>query len=86
MELTLAHYLVLGAILGSANAAAADHVIYGWVFFSLVMLLLVAGGMPFREDPSGPTPASPPSAAPTAASASSMRTRSADGRRRKPRR
>lgn len=46
--------VVFGAILGSASAAAADHVIYGWVFFSLVMLLLVAGGMPFREDPLDP--------------------------------
>jgi exosortase A len=50
--------VVLGAILGSANAAAADHIIYGWVFFSLVMLLLVAGGMPFREDPLDPAPPS----------------------------
>lgn len=46
--------VVLGAVLGSAEAAAADHIIYGWVFFSIVMLLLVAGGMPFRETPSGP--------------------------------
>ena len=55
--------VVLGAILGSANAAAADHVIYGWVFFSLVMLLLVAGGMPFREDPPDPAPSGQPGAA-----------------------
>lgn len=54
--------VVLGAILGSANAAAADHVIYGWMFFSLVMLLLVAGGMPFREDPPNPAPSRPPGA------------------------
>lgn len=53
--------VVLGAILGSANAAAADHVVYGWMFFSLIMLLLVAGGMPFREDPPDPVPARPPS-------------------------
>lgn len=52
--------VVLGAILGSADAAAADHIIYGWVFFSIVMLLLVAGGMPFRQDPLG----APLSAAP----------------------
>lgn len=56
--------VVLGAILGSANAAAADHIIYGWVFFSLVMLLLVAGGMPFREDPPDPAPSGQPGAAP----------------------
>jgi exosortase A len=56
--------VVLGAILGSANAAAADHIIYGWVFFSLVMLLLVAGGMPFREDPPDLAPSGQPEAAP----------------------
>ncbi|MBV8914420.1 MAG: exosortase [Acetobacteraceae bacterium] len=41
--------VVLGHLLGSAEAAAADHVLYGWIFFSIVMLLLVLGGMPFRE-------------------------------------
>jgi len=46
--------VVLGAVLGSAEAAAADHIIYGWIFFSFIMLLLVASGMPFREAPSGP--------------------------------
>ncbi len=46
--------VVLGAVLGSAEAAAADHIIYGWVFFSIVMLLLVVSGMPFREMPPGP--------------------------------
>ncbi len=40
----------LGYILGSAEAAAADHLIYGWIFFSLVILLLIALGLPFRED------------------------------------
>ncbi|MBC7801055.1 MAG: exosortase, partial [Gemmatimonadaceae bacterium] len=45
--------VVLGSVLGSAEAAAVDHIIYGWVFFSFVMLLLVAGGMPFREPPPG---------------------------------
>ena len=54
--------VVLGAILGSANAAAADHIIYGWVFFSLVTLLLVAGGMPFREDLPEPAPSGQPGA------------------------
>lgn len=41
--------VVLGYILGSAQAAAADHIIYGWVFFSFVTLLLVLAGLPFRE-------------------------------------
>jgi exosortase A len=42
--------VLLGHTLGSAEAAAADHLIYGWVFFSLVILLLVVAGLPFRED------------------------------------
>ena len=42
--------VALGHILGSAEAAAADHVLYGWMFFSLVILLLLACGLPFRED------------------------------------
>lgn len=46
--------VVLGSILGSAEAAAADHIIYGWVFFSIVMLLLVMAGLPLREPPPGP--------------------------------
>ncbi len=41
--------VVLGQILGSAQAAAADHVLYGWIFFSIVMLLLVVAGLPLRE-------------------------------------
>lgn len=45
--------VVLGSVLSSAQAAAADHIIYGWVFFSFVMLLLVVCGMPFREPPAG---------------------------------
>lgn len=50
--------VVLGHVLGSAEAAATDHVLYGWLFFSLVILLLVALGLPFREDrPEAPRPA-----------------------------
>ncbi len=48
--------VVLGHVLGSAEAAAADHVIYGWVFFSIVMLLLVAAGLPLRELPATAPP------------------------------
>jgi exosortase A len=40
----------LGYLLGSAQAAAADHILYGWLFFSAVILLLIALGLPFRED------------------------------------
>lgn len=65
--------VVLGRYLGSAQAAGADHLIYGWIFFSFVILLLVVFGLPFREDTvqSGPTaaPAAPP---PTGASRMSI--------------
>jgi exosortase A len=55
--------VTLGHVLGSAQAAAADHVLYGWIFFSLVIMLLIALGLPFREDqrePPSPRPASIP--------------------------
>jgi len=42
--------VVLGHILGSAEAAATDHVLYGWIFFSIVILILIALGLPFRQD------------------------------------
>ena len=42
--------VLLGHVLGSAQAGAADHLIYGWGFFSVVILLLAAAGLPFRED------------------------------------
>ena len=40
--------VVLGQVLGSAQAAAADHIVYGWVFFSVVMLLLIGVGQLLR--------------------------------------
>lgn len=40
----------LGHVLGSAEAAATDHVLYGWIFFSIVILILIAVGLPFRQD------------------------------------
>jgi exosortase A len=43
--------VVLGNILGSAQAAAADHLVYGWFFFSFVTLMLVLAGLPFRQSP-----------------------------------
>ena len=53
----------LGHVLGSAEAAAVDHVLYGWVFFSIVILMLIGAGLPFREDENLPPP--PPAAPPT---------------------
>jgi exosortase A len=52
--------VLLGHHLGSAEAAAADHLIYGWVFFSVVILLLVLAGLPFREDRPEAAPRFPP--------------------------
>ncbi len=46
--------VVLGHLLGSAQAAATDHVLYGWIFFSIVILLLVVLGLPFRQDQDKP--------------------------------
>lgn len=46
-----------GHWLGSAQAAAADHLIYGWLFFSCVTLVLILCGLPFRQD-GQPEPAS----------------------------
>jgi exosortase A len=46
--------VVLGHILGSAEAGTADHLIYGWLFFSVVILLQIALGLPFREDHRAP--------------------------------
>ena len=42
--------VALGHYLGSAQAAETDHVLYGWIFFSIVILILIALGLPFRED------------------------------------
>ena len=53
----------LGHVLGSAEAAAVDHVLYGWVFFSIVILMLIGAGLPFREDEN--LPPAPEAAPPT---------------------
>ncbi len=42
--------VTLGNLIGSARAAATDHVLYGWLFFSIVLLLLILLGLPFRQD------------------------------------
>ncbi len=63
--------VVLGQALGSAEAAAADHIIYGWVFFSAVIFLLILIGLPFRQEPhwrAPPVAAQRPNKAPFAGS------------------
>ncbi|HEX4172064.1 MAG TPA: exosortase A [Acetobacteraceae bacterium] len=50
----VSHYI------GSVEAVEADHVLYGWIFFSIVILILILLGLPFRQDQSPqPRPASP---------------------------
>lgn len=52
--------VMLGHVLGSAEAAETDHILYGWLFFSIVLFLLVAAGLPYRES----APSRPPGTAP----------------------
>ena len=59
--------VVLGHVLGSAQAIEADHVIYGWVFFSSIILLLILAGLPFREDRGEPPKPKPETAPPPTA-------------------
>ena len=41
--------IVLAHLEGSAAAVEADHILYGWIFFSLVILLLIALGTRFVD-------------------------------------
>jgi exosortase A len=52
--------VLLGHYRGSAAAVDADHVLYGWVFFSIVILLLILAGLPFRQDAAAPASLPPP--------------------------
>ena len=65
--------VVLGHILGSAQAAATDHILYGWMFFSIVILLLVILGLPFREDGQPRLPVGPDPTIPTAPASAALR-------------
>jgi exosortase A len=51
--------IYLGHLEGSAAAVEADHILYGWVFFSLVILLLIVIGTRFA-DADAPPPAIAP--------------------------
>ena len=42
--------VVIGHLIGSAQAAVTDHILYGWLFFSIVTVLLILAGLPFRQD------------------------------------
>jgi exosortase A len=52
--------VLLGHFMGDAASAMADHILYGWLFFTIVTLALIAIGMSFKEDarPSLPRTAS----------------------------
>ena len=54
--------VALGHYIGSAQAAATDHVLYGWIFFSIVILIQILIGLPFRDD-LAPRPRTMPPAA-----------------------
>jgi exosortase A len=43
--------ILIAHVEGSATAMEADHILYGWIFFTLVTLLLIAIGMPFADSP-----------------------------------
>jgi exosortase A len=61
--------VLLGHLWGDAAAVMADHIIYGWLFFTVVTLVLIAIGMSFRED----TRPAPPQALPPAGRPASRR-------------
>jgi exosortase A len=48
--------IVLAHLEGSAAAVEADHILYGWVFFTLVILALIGIGMAFAQRASRPLP------------------------------
>ena len=48
--------VMLGHLSGNAIATGVDHIIYGWLFFGLVMLILFTVGMRWSE-PDAPLPA-----------------------------
>jgi exosortase A len=54
--------VLLGHVLGSAEAGAADHIIYGWLFFSAVIAVLLLLGLPFRQDGQAFAPPAEPAA------------------------
>lgn len=41
--------VVLAHLLGSAAAVETDHILYGWLFFSIVTFALILVGLPFRQ-------------------------------------
>jgi exosortase A len=60
--------LIVAHLMGSAKAVMADHIIYGWGFFSVVTILLILIGISFADRPefaNGPIPSAAPRATPS---------------------
>ncbi|HEY0523037.1 MAG TPA: exosortase A, partial [Stellaceae bacterium] len=60
--------VILAHLTDNKVAAGADHLIYGWIFFSLVMAMLIGIGLSFRD--AGPDRRTPADAAPPRRTAS----------------
>ena len=61
--------IVLAHLEGNAAAVEADHVLYGWLFFTLVIMILIGIGMALvrkadRQQPTSPTATRSPSSEP----------------------
>lgn len=56
--------VMIGHFSGMRLATGVDHLIYGWIFFGIVMLFLFWIGSMFREDESNQSPAAPESITP----------------------
>jgi exosortase A len=61
--------VMIGHLSGMALATGVDHLIYGWLFFGLVMFIMFWIGSYWREDTSAPASASAPARAHQAAAA-----------------
>jgi exosortase A len=61
--------VILAHVTDNRVAAGADHLVYGWIFFSLVMLILIGIGLSFRD--AGPDRDASDSGAPRVSSARS---------------
>ncbi len=59
--------------IGNPAAALADHILYGWIFFSLVLLLLIWIGQWFSDLPSSEPPVSAGQVRPAGTGAASLR-------------
>lgn len=59
--------VMIGHLSGMKYATGADHLVYGWVFFGIVMGLLFWLGSRWREDTEAPAPAAASAQAPSAA-------------------